>query len=61
MEYILNLQLVGFTLFYYTYSTWEGKSVYMEDLYVQPDQRGKGTGTKVSQRFGTNSMQFWTK
>eukprot|EP00092_Neocalanus_flemingeri_P013419 GFUD01014468.1.p1 GENE.GFUD01014468.1~~GFUD01014468.1.p1 ORF type:complete len:162 (+),score=47.98 GFUD01014468.1:55-540(+) len=43
----LENKLVGFTLFYYTYSTWEGKSVYMEDLYVQPDQRGKGTGTKL--------------
>lgn len=43
----LENKLVGFSLFYYTYSTWEGKSVYMEDLYVQPDQRGKGTGTKL--------------
>ena len=41
------LQLIGFALFFFTYSTWEGKSVFMEDLYVQPSQRGKGVGTKV--------------
>ena len=41
------MQLVGFALFFFTYSTWEGKCVFMEDLYVQPEQRGKGIGTKV--------------
>ena len=40
-------ELVGFTLYYYTYSTWEGKQVYMEDLYVQPSFRSQGIGTKV--------------
>ena len=40
-------QLIGFALFFFTYSTWEGKCVFMEDLYVQPEQRGKGIGTKV--------------
>ena len=38
---------MGFALFFFTYSTWEGKSVFMEDLYVQPSHRGKGVGTKV--------------
>merc|ERR1712241_21176 len=26
--------LIGFVLFFYTYSTWDGPSVFMEDLYV---------------------------
>jgi len=43
----ISSQLVGFTLFFYTYSTWEGRSVFMEDLYVQPQHRGKGLGTKL--------------
>ena len=38
-----NETLVGFVLFFYTYSTWEGRSVYMEDLYVTPTHRNKGT------------------
>ena len=41
-------KLVGFSLYYFTYSTWEGRQVYMEDLYVQPQYRGKGIGSKVT-------------
>nr|XP_029524610.1 diamine acetyltransferase 2-like isoform X1 [Oncorhynchus nerka] len=37
--------VVGYALYFYTYSTWKGRSVYMEDLYVMPDFRGKGIGT----------------
>ena len=40
-------KLVGFVLFFYTYSTWEGKAVFMEDLYVTPTYRGKGIGTNL--------------
>lgn len=42
-------KLVGFVLFFYTYSTWEGRSVYMEDLYVTPTYRNKGIGKKLWQ------------
>ncbi|KAG9351688.1 hypothetical protein JZ751_022939 [Albula glossodonta] len=35
---------VGYALYFYTYSTWKGRSVYMEDLYVMPEFRGKGIG-----------------
>ncbi|KAM4620969.1 diamine acetyltransferase 2b [Polymixia lowei] len=45
--------VVGYALFFYTYSTWKGRSVYMEDLYVMPEFRGKGIGkglmSKVAQ------------
>ncbi|KAM4678058.1 thialysine N-epsilon-acetyltransferase isoform 1-T1 [Discoglossus pictus] len=39
--------LVGFALSYYTYSTWKGRSMYMEDLYVMPEYRGKGIGSQL--------------
>ena len=41
--------LIGFVLFFYTYSTWDGPSVFMEDLYVTPASRGQGLGTKLWQ------------
>ena len=44
-----NEKLVGFVLYFYTYSTWEGRSVYMEDLYVTPTYRNKGIGKKLWQ------------
>lgn len=31
--------IVGYALYYYAYSTWEGKSIFLEDLYVQPAYR----------------------
>ncbi len=37
--------VVGYTLHFLNYSTWEGvHGIYLEDLYVQPDQRGTGLG-----------------
>ncbi|KAM9440918.1 diamine acetyltransferase 2b [Clarias gariepinus] len=35
---------VGYALYFYTYSTWKGRSIYMEDLYVMPEFRGRGIG-----------------
>ena len=35
---------VGFALYYYKYSTWKGKTLYLEDLYIMPESRGNGLG-----------------
>lgn len=37
-------QIVGIALYYFRYSTWKGKSVYLEDLVVRESERGKGYG-----------------
>lgn len=34
----------GFALFFPVYSTWAGRSVYLEDLFVRPAYRGRGIG-----------------
>jgi ribosomal protein S18 acetylase RimI-like enzyme len=39
--------LVGYTLYFYTYSTWDGRVLYMEDLYVKPEFRGNKIGTQL--------------
>jgi GNAT superfamily N-acetyltransferase len=39
---------VSFALFFYNYSTFLGKpGIYLEDLYVKPEHRGKGIGSKM--------------
>ncbi len=38
-------QPAGFALFFYNYSTWQGRpGLYLEDLFVRPEFRGKGIG-----------------
>ncbi|XP_033996275.1 diamine acetyltransferase 2-like isoform X2 [Trematomus bernacchii] len=36
--------VVGFALYFYTYSTWKGPTVFLGDLYVMPEFRGNGFG-----------------
>lgn len=38
-------KIVGMSLFYWRYSTWKGKVLYLEDLIVTEPFRGKGIGT----------------
>jgi GNAT superfamily N-acetyltransferase len=39
---------VGFALFFHNFSTFLGKpGIYLEDLYVKPEYRGKGYGKKL--------------
>src|SRR6266852_3805302 len=36
---------VGFAVFFYNFSTWLGRpGLYLEDLFVRPEHRGKGYG-----------------
>jgi GNAT superfamily N-acetyltransferase len=38
-------EVIGFALFFHNYSTFLGKpGIYLEDLFVQPEHRGKGHG-----------------
>ncbi|KAM9788573.1 diamine acetyltransferase 2b [Neosynchiropus ocellatus] len=39
--------VVGYALYFYTYSTWMGRSMYLEDLYVMPEFRGNGIGKSL--------------
>ncbi|XP_072301670.1 diamine acetyltransferase 2b isoform X2 [Eucyclogobius newberryi] len=38
------LTVVGYALYFFTYSTWKGPTVFLEDLYVMPEFRGNGVG-----------------
>lgn len=39
-----NQKILGLSLYYYRYSTWKGKRLYLEDIVVTESQRGKGIG-----------------
>ncbi|KAL5004652.1 hypothetical protein ScPMuIL_018108 [Solemya velum] len=39
--------IVGYGLYFFVYSTWEGRSLWLEDFYVTPLYRSKGIGSKI--------------
>lgn len=39
--------VVGFALYYIRYSTWKGQRMYLEDLIVTEEHRGKGIGKQL--------------
>nr|XP_004669276.1 thialysine N-epsilon-acetyltransferase isoform X1 [Jaculus jaculus] len=40
-------RVVGYGLYYFIYSTWKGRNIYLEDIYVMPQYRGQGIGTRI--------------
>lgn len=40
-------KIIGYATWFYGYYTWSGKSMYMDDLYVKPEYRGKEIGTRL--------------
>ncbi|XP_073479404.1 thialysine N-epsilon-acetyltransferase-like isoform X2 [Aquarana catesbeiana] len=40
-------RLVGYALSHYIYNTFKGRALYLEDLFVMPQYRGKGIGSKL--------------
>lgn len=46
-----NALPAGFALYFFNYSTWRGHAgIYLEDLYVSPEHRGKGIGKALLTR-----------
>ncbi len=37
-------RIIGLSLYYYRYSTWKGKRLYLEDIIVTENERGRGVG-----------------
>lgn len=57
----------GFALFFHNFSTFLGRSgVYLEDLYVKPEYRGKGYGkgllkklAEIAMERGCGRLEWW--
>jgi GNAT superfamily N-acetyltransferase len=46
-----NREPVGFAVYFFNFSTWLGRpGLYLEDLFVKPEKRGKGYGRAVLER-----------
>lgn len=48
----------GFALYFHNFSTFLGKAnLYLEDLYVKEEMRGKGIGTKIFKRLAEIAIE----
>jgi GNAT superfamily N-acetyltransferase len=47
----------GFALFFPIYSTWEGRSLHLEDLFVRPAFRGLGIGKALLARVAAIAVE----
>ncbi len=62
-----NGREIGFALFFHNFSTFLGRAgIYLEDLYVLPDFRGKGYGkallkqlARIAEERGCGRLEWW--
>jgi GNAT superfamily N-acetyltransferase len=47
----------GFALYFPVYSTWQGRSLYLEDLFVRPEFRGLGIGKALLTRVAAIAVE----
>lgn len=42
--------IIGFATYFFSYYSWTGKAIYLDDLYVTQKHRGKGIGSMMFDR-----------
>lgn len=51
-------RVAGYAVFFTSYSTWVGRSgLYIEDLYISPDFRGRGAGKALIQSIAKTAVE----
>jgi GNAT superfamily N-acetyltransferase len=50
-------QILGLSLYYWRYSTWKGKRLYLEDIIVTERERGRGLGKMLFDRTMEKSLE----
>ncbi|CAD6992030.1 diamine acetyltransferase 2 [Ceratitis capitata] len=64
--YVLDLQsddqptpiIIGYSICFYSYSTWQGKSYFLEDIYVRPTYRNIGAGAYLFKAVAAKAKEY---
>jgi GNAT superfamily N-acetyltransferase len=51
-------KIVGISLYYFRYSTWKGKKLYLEDIIVSEKARGTGIGSQLFEATMKKSLEL---
>lgn len=55
---VVDGEEVGFALFFHNFSTFLGRAgIYLEDLFIKPEYRGKGYGKATLQQLGRIALE----
>ena len=54
-------QIIGFSLYYISYSTWKGKCLYLEDFFVIPETRKQGIGEQLFRKTVQKAKELGVK
>ena len=57
----LEKQIVGMAVYFVKYSTWKGKGLYLDDLFVTEKHRSKGIGKKLFDQIITEAKKINAK
>lgn len=50
--------IVGFVIYFYNFSTFEGKAgIYLEDVYIDEEARGRGYGKKIFEHIAETALK----
>ena len=49
--------IIGIAIYYYRYSTWKGKRLYLEDIVVTESERGNGAGKLLFDQVMAKSLE----
>lgn len=50
-------EIIGTAIYYYRYSTWKGKRLYLEDYIVTESERGRGAGRLLFEKVMETALQ----
>jgi GNAT superfamily N-acetyltransferase len=47
----------GYAIYFFNYSTWVGPGIYLEDIFVEPELRGRGIGKALLERVAAIAVE----